>query len=376
MLIVMLYSEKQLDSVLGELYYDVGSPVSFGGVQRLYRVAKQKLHGLTVKQVKGWLQRQEEYGVHFPYRTRYPRSRIISAGLDYMWEMDLMDMQRLARFNSGFRYVLLVIDVFSRFVWCEPLKNKKGEVVVDVLKRIVTSSQRQPKYLRSDKGSEFTNVYVRRWSEKNRIRQILTNSEVKAAIAERAIKTVKGKIYKYLYHVQKWRYVENLGKIVDAYNNTKHSSTGIEPGKVSKENEKKLWWDMYVSLVKISPVRIGHVNVLQTGSYVRISFLRGPFDREYRQKWSSEIFQIYQRFARDGVYVYWLRDLAGEKLTGSFYREELLQVMDDPETLYKIEKVLKKKLGPDGRLRYYVKWLNWDNRFNSWVFADDVVQVR
>ena len=131
-----------------------------------------------------------------------------------------------------------------------------------------------------------------------------------------------------------------------------------------------------MSLEKINPVRCGHVNVLNNGSYVHISFLRGPFDHEYRQRWSGEIFQIYQRFSRDGLYVYWLHDLAGEKVTGSFYREELLQVMDDPDTLYKIEKVLKKKVGPDRRLRYYVKWLNWDSRFNSWVSADDVVKVQ
>ena len=365
----------KIKNVLQDLFYNVGNESAFGSVLSLYKAAKKILPFIRVKDVKEWVKSEETYGVHFPFKSKYPRSRIISAGIDYMWEMDLMDMQKLSRYNGGYRYVILVIDVFSRYVWTEKVKNKKGYIVLAALKSIFQHAGRKPEYIRSDKGSEFVNKWVKEWLAKNHVEHILTNSEVKAALAERAIKTVKGKLFKYMYHYQKWRYIDILQIVTETYNKSFHSSIGMSPVSVNKKNEKQLWWKMYVSMEKIKPVRLGYVNVLKPGLFVHISFLRGPFDREYRQKWSSEIFQIYQRFARDGILVYMLRDLSGEKLSGSFYREELQEVKNVTENLYKIEKILRKKKESSGKYKYFVKWLNWDRKFNSWVNEDDVMDL-
>lgn len=367
---------SEVDDLLTDLFYDTSNTASYGGVKRLYAEARKINHKITLKDVKLWLMKQETYGVHFPYRSTYERSRVISAGIDYLWEMDLMDMQKLSRYNSRARYVLLVIDVFSRFVWCRSLKNKQGSEVVNALKSIFLVSGRKPEYLRSDKGSEFTNRLVQAWLAKVKITHIVTLSEVKAAVAERAIKTIKSKLFKYMYHLQTWRYIDVLQNVTDTYNATVHSSIGVAPSTVDKKDERRLWWNMYVSVDKLKPQRKGYTNVLHVGTYVRISFHRGPFDREYRQKWSGEIFQVYQAFSRDGVLVYYLRDMVGEKLQGSFYREELLEVKNNPEALYKIEKILKRKRSPGGEKMYFVKWLNWDRRFNSWIREQDMVRLK
>jgi hypothetical protein len=111
------------------------------------------------------------------------------------------------------------------------------------------------------------------------------------------------------------------------------------------------------------------------GSFVRISFYKHVFSREYRQKWSSELFQIYQRQMRDGILVYWLRDLSGENLQGSFYREELQPASYSTDTVYKIEKVLRTKRDRSGKKLMYVKWLNWGPKFNSWISEDNVQEI-
>ena len=365
----------KIGSVLGKIYYNTGSPGGFAGVQRLYDVAKAHLPDLTISDVKKWLLSQEAYGIHFPFRQSYPRSRVISAGIDYLWEMDLMDMQKVAVHNDGYKYVLLVIDVFSRYIWTAPVRFKTGVNVVSILSGIVHKTHRRPKYLRSDRGVEFVNRSMKQWCQKNGVTPIFTASEVKAALAERAIKTVKGRLYRYMNTFDKERYINVLPLVTKAYNNTVHSSTGMAPIEVSKANEKKLWWYMYVSMVKHKPVRAGMRNVLQEGSYVRISLLRRPFDREYRVKWSKEVFQIYQRYVRDGIPVYLLRDINGEKLIGSFYREEIQPVHQETNKLYSVEKILESVPRAGGRLLHNVKWTNWNDSYNSWIRDEDLYGI-
>ena len=362
----------KVNAVLNKLYFNISSPGALAGVDRLYKAAKKQLPDLTYADVKAWLLSQEAYGVYYPFRGRFSRSRVISAGIDYLWEMDLMDMQKIAKANNGYKYVLLVIDVFSRFVWTSPLESKRGEEITSVLKFITQDMHRYPKYLRSDRGYEFVNLNVRRWCKAHNISHVLTNSEVKAALAERAIKTIKGRLFRYMHVTHSDRYIHVLQKVTRTYNNTFHSSIGMAPAAVSKANENALWWSMYVAMNKHKPVRQGFQNVLPVGLHVRISLLRNPFAREYRIKWSTEIFQIYQRFARDGILIYLLRDSSGEVLKGSFYREELLPIVKKPHILYKIEKIVKTVERPDGRRLHYVKWANWDDSYNTWIKEKDL----
>ena len=75
---------------------------------------------------------------------------------------------------------------------------------------------------------------------------------------------------------------------------------------------------------------------------------------------------------RDGVIVYWIRDLSGEDVLGSFYREELEPVEYSPNNIYKIEKILRRKRDKNGKMMYYIKWLNWGRKFNSWEYKDQL----
>ena len=115
---------------------------------------------------------------------------------DNIWGVDLADMQLLSKFNKRFRFFLCVVDIFSKYAWVIPLKDKKGISIVNAFKQILKESSRKPNKIWVDKGSEFYNNAFKKWLQDNDVVMYSTNNEGKSAIAERFIRTLKNKIYK------------------------------------------------------------------------------------------------------------------------------------------------------------------------------------
>ena len=103
------------------------SPVAFTSPLALYREAKKHYPSLTFCQVKTWLQSKDTYTLHKPVRYNFLRNRVIVTAFDGQWQADLVDISSLARFNKGYKFLLTCIDVFSKFAWVVPLKNKTDE---------------------------------------------------------------------------------------------------------------------------------------------------------------------------------------------------------------------------------------------------------
>ena len=82
---------------------------------------------------------------------------------DSIWGVDLVDMQLLSKFNKGFRFLLCVTDIFSKYAWVVPLKDKKGTSIVNAFQEILKESNRKPNKIWADKGSEFYNNYFKKW---------------------------------------------------------------------------------------------------------------------------------------------------------------------------------------------------------------------
>ena len=112
-------------------------------------------------------------------------------------------MQLLSKYNKGIRFLLCVIDVFSKYAWFVPLKYKKGISIVKTLQSILKQSNRKPNKTWVDKGSEFYNAYFKKWLRDNNIIMYSTHNEGKSVVAERFIRTLKSKIYKYILQYQK-----------------------------------------------------------------------------------------------------------------------------------------------------------------------------
>ena len=138
-------------------------------------------------------------------------------------------MQLISKFNKGFRFLLCVIDIFSKYAWVVPLKDKKGVSIVDAFQKILDDSNRKPNKIWVDKGSEFYNSSFKKWLKDNDIEMYLIHNEEQSVVAERFIKTLKTKIYKYMTSISKNVYIDNLDDIVGEYNNAYHRTIKMKP---------------------------------------------------------------------------------------------------------------------------------------------------
>ena len=161
--------------------------------------------------------------LHKPIIRKLKKRKVYSAFKDNIWGADLADMQLLNRYNKGMRFLLCVIDIFSKYAWVVPLKDKKGISIVKAFQSILKQSNRKPNKIWIDKGSEFYNAYFKKWLRDNDIVMYSTHNEGKSLVAERFIGTLKSKIYKYMTSISKNVYIDKLDDIVDEYNNTYHT---------------------------------------------------------------------------------------------------------------------------------------------------------
>ena len=132
--------------------------------------------------------------------------------------MDLVEVQTLKKFNQGVKYILTVIDLFSKFAFARPLKNKSGPVVLEAVKNIIKTSWREPDNVQTDQGTEFTQTEMKRYLGSRGIHYYSTFSELKASVVERFNRTLKTKMWRYFTHANSFKFIDVLQDLVTAYN--------------------------------------------------------------------------------------------------------------------------------------------------------------
>ena len=145
-------------------------------------------------------------------------------------------MQLLSKFNKRFTFLLCVIDFFSKYAWLIPIKDKNGISIVNAFQIILKESKRKPNKILVDKGIEFYNSSFKKWLKDNDNEMYSTNKEGKSVVAERFIRTLKNKIYKYMTSITKNVYIDKLDDVAKKYNNTYHKSIKMKPVDV-KDNK-------------------------------------------------------------------------------------------------------------------------------------------
>ena len=293
-------------------------------------------------------------------RKTFQRRRIFSPDVDHIWTMDLLDIHRFSRQNTNFRFILVVLDVFSRFAWARPLKDKTAKSVANSLQDIITTSGRKPKKIWSDKGTEFYNSTVNSLLQRNNIELYSTHNEPKASIAERFIRTLRGKIESNFILTQSTVWYDILPELMREYNNSCHRSVGMTPSEaIRKENHVKVFNHLY-------PRRdMKEKDRLKIGDKVRISVHKTLFEKGATANWSEEIFEITNLLPTQPI-VYCIKDLADEPVIGTFYREQLQKTN---QNVYRIDRVVRKR-GDE----VLVKWSGYPDKFNSWIPKTDVLQ--
>ena len=230
---------------------------------------------------------------------------------DDIWGVDLADMQSLSKKNEGIKYLLCAIDLFSKYTFVVPLKDKKGISIVNTFNKIIKQSNRKPNKVWVDQGGELYNRVFKKWLSDNDIIMYSTFNEGKSVVAKRLIRTLKNKLHKHMTATGKNIYYDVLDDIVNKYNNTKHNTIKMKPKDVKYDN-KRVYIDDYNK-------KDSRFNV---GDRVRISKFKNIFAKEYTPDWSRKIF-IVNKINDTVPYTYNLKDLNAEEIIGSFYDREL-----------------------------------------------------
>jgi len=299
--------------------------------------------------------------LHKPARKNFKRRRTIIKGLHDLYQADLVEMIPYASTNRGFRYILMVLNAFSKKLWARPVKRKTGEEVTKAMKQILNEVKVMPKNLQTDQGKEFFNKHFQELIEKQKINHYTTYSNPKASLVERCNRTIKNMMWKEFSLQGNYKWLPILQQIVSKYNNTKHSTTGFKPDDVSMRNEKKILNSAYSHLKTIDPRKAKFT----VGDHVRISKYREAFKKGYTPNWSNEIFKI-RKVKPTNPRTYLLVDEKGENIEGGFYELELQKVKYSD--VFLVEKVLKRR----GNM-VFVKWLGLDKTHNSWLSKNAIL---
>lgn len=367
--------ETVTNKLLQKLYYDPRSAASYGSKATLQKALGEELKknkrikrsNLSTK-VKTWLENQNTYTLHKQPQRTFPRRRVIVGGINDQWQADLADMQMLASENQGYRYILMIIDCFSRKAWARALKDKSGKSVASAFEDIF-KTQAPPHELQTDKGREFYNVNVMTLFKIKNVHLFSTEDPVtKACMAERLIRTIKGRIYRYFHAKNTSKWIDVLQDIIDSYNDRVHSVIKMAPSQVNHGKAHTVMENNLYNRGKGLRTEGPKGVTLKPGDLVRIVTDSHVFKKKYLPRWSEEVFKVKDKKSTSPA-VYTLEDLTGEMIKGTFYAEELQRVTSLPEVC-EIENVIEEK----GK-KILVKWKGYPQSMNQWIHRSSIQKL-
>uniref|UniRef100_A0ABD2VTX8 Integrase catalytic domain-containing protein n=1 Tax=Trichogramma kaykai TaxID=54128 RepID=A0ABD2VTX8_9HYME len=371
-----------MEAKLKKQYFDPSHEAGFAGARALLKVnAKNRsLDEKSREQNLHWLNAQDSYTLHKPIKRKFPRLRYDVSNIDDLWECDLMQLTTIKEHNDGYCYLLIVVDVLSKYAWLEPLRDKTASTVLRGFKEILKKAgERSPVYLQSDKGSEFRADSFQKFLKERDIKfRFARNPDIKACHAERLIRTFRESIWRYFTYSNSKRYIDVIQDIASAYNNSVHSSTKMRPSDVTHDDVPVI----RENLLKRSNQQTSNRKNLPkkakyaVGEHVRISRSKATFERGYGKNFTEEIFRIKRISHRQGLYTYILEDLNAEEIDGFFYPEEITRVSSERLTKgqFKIEKVIRTR-GRGPRKEALIKWLGYPASFNQWVKYSELTSL-
>ena len=348
-----------VDKMLDSIYNDPNSVAGFASLKKLYDAGKKLYPSLKLSDVDTYLRSQNSHTEYARRRYKFLKRPVFISKPNHSMTADLADFTNLSDYNKGYKYVLFILDYFSRKLSVYTIKDKKSDTIASCFNDHLTKNPFY-KYLHVDEGKEFyarSNLKimkkygVKMYSVKNRIH--------KAATAERCILTIKHRLFKILdYHNSK-NYISHINDIVKTYNRTPHSGLlGLTPNLVHKLENGELLEDLahvlYLNKFKnYSPRHIYNTKIagptpfdrgthLDKGDFVRLqnTSSEDKFNKSYLPGYTREIFTI-DKIYRGPPPHFRIKDLNGENVDGTFYYQELKRVI--LPKVYQIEKIIKSK---------------------------------
>ena len=345
-------------------YHDPKFSGSFGGKRRFYKALKAKFPSVKRKDVEQFFRSDDVYTLHRGIQKPRQYRRVLSKGIDYCYNLDLVDMSSLADENVGYKWIVVCICTFSKRAWCFKTKNKLGKTITDTMRSLLTANR--PKKIECDSGSEFVNKNFKALLTRLRIKMYHVYSDRKGAIVERFNRTMKGRMYKMFTAQGSHVWYDKLDDLVHSYNNSYHRSIKRTPMEVTHANEAEVREILYPTLPDAKKA------VFKLGDTVRITRKLHVFQKKYKQLWSYEVFYISEVIDSKPI-TYRIDDFNKETIKGCFYEREL-QIVDKSSNIYAVERIIRKRRYR-GRIQYLVKYQGYSDIFNSWIDQSDLFDI-
>lgn len=165
-----------INEILENVYYNLGKAGAFQSASKIYQSLKNKrLPKISLPVIKKWLISKDDYTFQKTARRKFNQAAVVTTGLYDLYDADLAQLDALSKYNEDVKYLLFVIDVFSRYLYIEPLKDKSGSRVKTALKSVFERGVK-PKHFCADGGSEFQNKVVNDYLQKKNIyHQVVLN---------------------------------------------------------------------------------------------------------------------------------------------------------------------------------------------------------
>ena len=332
-------------------YEDPTVAGSLGGVTRF-----AKAHKLSVAKVRQKLESSLGYTLHKPTRRHFRTLPVLVYAMDDQWVADLIEVGNIAKANRGYRYLLTVVDVLSKYAWVEPVKSKTGKDVTAAFEKILRRSHgRSPRRLQTDDGKEFYNKTFQALMKRKDIDHFSTSGDTKTSVIERFNR--KQRMYRYFTVKNTLKYVTVLKDLVLGYNRSYHRSIKMAPEQVTVQNEEQVWKNLYARRLTGKRTR----PKLKLGDRVRLNKKYRIFKKGYLPGWTVEVFVV-GRVVAGVVPTYKINEWDGTPLEGTFYAEDLQKVNVQDDDLFRVEKIVKRKGD-----KVLVRWKGWPDKYDSWI---------
>ena len=355
------------DRIKREWHADL--PHSFGGKYRSYEYYKD----LSNKKIDDEFKKNDIYTKFYQYRKAKHHNPIYVYRKREQFQADSVKFPDplMLKATNNIGYLLVIIDVFTKYVWLFPLKQIKGVNVARCFQ--VLFNKNKPEKLTTDAGTEFLNQNVKRVLRDFNVKHFVAKGRTKAAVAERFNLTIQRLIYQLCryYNTNDWTSDIILEKAKTIYLNRNHRTIKMTPTEAedpaNQLDLRKIYYAKYRKSDEIKKKAKFKIN-----DTVRISALRGPFDRGYHQNFTTEVWTVSKVLDNLPLARYIVKDEQNEELDSILNENELIAYQ--PSDVFQIDGVLKNRTRK-GRKEVFVSWLHYDDKFNSWIPAENLENI-
>ena len=263
-------------------------------------------------------------------RKNYPTNKTNVYYIDNIWSLDILDLKDYGPENNrGYRYVLVIIDNFSKYGWTVPLKNKNAQTMKNFFENILINSKRSPNLIESDRGKAFYNNIFQDFLNKNDIKFYSRNSSYGAVFAERFNRTIRDLLKKPVFEKGNGNWIDILPTITKQYNTRIHSSTKLPPTQASlKKNEGYVYINLLDKRYKIKPK-------FQINDLVRVADLKRTFSKGDTTNWSYKLYKI-KEIINDTIPSYHIDNLP-ERYNVSLLKKTVLTMKENKDVMKKLK---------------------------------------